>query len=175
MAGGRSKPRGANAAGRLEWVGIRRARRGAVTSVRFAEIVAGRGIVGDHAAAHAGGKRQVTLVQHEHLPLIAHFAGVDAVDPASLRRNFVVSGVNLCALKRGWFRIGRVTFEVTGDCAPCRRMEETIGPGGFDAVCGHGGLTAVAHDSGRVAVGDKVVAVDGDAASAKQSAQLFSR
>ncbi len=155
------KPCAANAAGRLEWIGVRRARRGVVTPVNSAEVIAGRGIAGDHAAARAGGKRQVTLVQHEHLPLIARFAGVDAVNPASLRRNLVVSGVNLCALKRNRFRVGQVTFEATGDCAPCRRMEETIGKGGFDAVCGHGGLTAVVHDDGRIAVGDEVVMVDG--------------
>lgn len=158
---GSAKPCAANAAGRLEWIGIRRARRGVVTPVESAEVIAGRGIVGDHAAERTGGKRQVTLVQHEHLPLIARFAGVDAVNPASLRRNLVVSGVNLCGLKRGRFRVGSVTFEVTGDCAPCRRMEETIGKGGFDAVRGHGGLIAVARDDGLIAVGDEVVAVDG--------------
>ncbi len=145
-------------AGRLEWIGIRRARRGDVTAVGSAELAAGRGIVGDHVAARAGGRRQVTLIQYEHLPLIARFAGVETVEPAMLRRNLIVSGINLCALKRRRFRIGEVIFESTGDCHPCARMEKTIGRGGFNAMRGHGGLTAVVHTDGRIAVGDTVVA-----------------
>ncbi len=149
----------ATAAGRLEWIGLRKAHRGSVVAVESAELIAGRGLVGDHAARRAG-RRQVTLIQHEHLPLIARFAGAAAVEPAALRRNFVVSGVNLCALKRRRFRIGEVVLESTGDCHPCARMEETVGRGGLNAMRGHGGLTAVVRVGGRVTVGDAVIAAD---------------
>ena len=146
--------------GRLEWIGIRNARRMRVVAVESAELIAGRGMAGDHIAERAGSKRQVTLIQHEYLPLIAQFANVDSIEPESLRRNLVVSGINLYALQKRQFRIGQAVLESTGNCDPCQRMEETISAGGFSAMLGHGGLTAIVHTGGRIAVGDIVVVDD---------------
>ena len=143
--------------GRLEWIGLRKAHRSEVVSVGSARLVAGYGIEGDHAGQCLGRKRQVSLIQHEHLPLIARFAGVKAVEPALLRRNLMISGTNLLALKHRCFRIGEAVFEAVGDCHPCRRMEEAIGRGGFRAMCGYGGLVAVVKAGGGIAVGDAVL------------------
>ena len=106
--------------------------------------------------------RQVTLIQAEHLPVIAQLARVEAVDPLALRRNLVVSGINLLALKNAKLRIGdAVLLEVVGPCAPCSRMEEAVGPGGYAAMRGHGGMTARVLEGGPLAVGDAVVALQG--------------
>ncbi len=153
--------------GRLEWIGIRPSHRGGIIEVESAELLAGRGIVGDHTAERVSGKRQVTLIQHEHLPLIARFAGVEAVEPAALRRNLVVSGVNLGVLKRRPFRVGEVILEGTGDCHPCARMDEAIGSGGFNAMRGCGGLTAIVHIGGCITVGDMVTGGIGNGISPK--------
>ena len=81
---------------------------------------------------------------------------VEAVVPATLRRNLVVSGLPLVALKGRRFRIGEAVFEGTGDCDPCSRMEAALGPGGYNAMRQHGGLCARVIASGSFALGDAV-------------------
>lgn len=106
--------------------------------------------------------RQVTLIQAEHLPVIARLtglAGVPAVDPVRLRRNIVVSGINLLALRTAHVQVGDAVLEIMGPCAPCSRMEEEVGPGGYAAMRGHGGMTARVLTGGAIRVGDAVRAV----------------
>lgn len=146
--------------GRLDWIGLRTVRHGPMEQPPSAQAVPGLGLLGDRRAARAApdprGRRQVTLVQAEHLATIAGLVGRAEVSPAQLRRNLVVSGINLLALSNRRFRIGGVTFETTGPCHPCSRMEEELGHGGYQAMRGHGGITARVLDEGTVSVGDEV-------------------
>ena len=98
--------------------------------------------------------------QAEHLPVVAALAGLPDVSPMTLRRNLVVSGLPLVALKGRRFRIGEVVLEGTGPCDPCSRMEDALGPGGYNAMRGHGGLCARIVSGGRIAVGDLLVPED---------------
>ncbi|WP_310395505.1 MOSC domain-containing protein [Hymenobacter sp.] len=154
-------------AGHLEWIGQRPARREPLVAVLEAELKTDSHLLGDHARPKPGGKRQVTLIQHEHLAAVAGYLGLDApLDPGRLRRNLVVSGLNLLALKNRQLHIGdEVILDITGECHPCSRMEEELGPGGYNAMRGHGGLTAHIARGGRIRVGDavRVVAPDADA------------
>jgi len=140
--------------GRVAWIGVRPARRTGVTAVDAVEAVAGQGLRGDHYAHD--GKRQVTLIQAEHLSAVAAFVGRAAVDPALCRRNIVVAGLNLLALKGRRFRVGAALLEWTGPCEPCSRLEEALGPGGYNAMRGHGGITAGIVEGGFIRVGDAV-------------------
>lgn len=146
-------------AGRVEWIGLR-AWRGEVHSAQQAEAIAECGLAGDHRVTRGtgGGKRQVTLIQHEHLAAIAGMTGHDRVEPAWLRRNLVVSGVNLVALKDREFRVGQALLRYTGLCQPCSRMEAVLGPGGYNAMRGHGGITAAVIRAGLIRLGDAVTA-----------------
>lgn len=103
--------------------------------------------------------RQVTLIQHEHLAVIAQLARVPFVDPIGLRRNLVISGLNLLALKNARLQVGAAVLEIVGPCQPCSRVEEAIGPGGYAAMRGHGGMTARIVEGGPIAVGDAVRAL----------------
>jgi MOSC domain-containing protein YiiM len=111
------------------------------------------GLEGDHARA---GKRALTLIQAEHLPVIAALCGRDSVEPAVVRRNLVVAGINLNALRGVRLTLGGALVEITGPCAPCSRMEAALGPGGYNAMRGHGGWCAEVLEPGPVAVGDPV-------------------
>lgn len=149
--------------GTLRWIGLRTARRGDVEVVPRAEAIADRGLTGDRRATRAtpGGRRQVTLVQAEHLPVVAALLGRDPVrdpvDPSLLRRNLVVAGINLAALRSRRFTVGEVELEGTGWCHPCSRMEEALGPGGYQAVRHHGGITARIVTGGALHLDDPVV------------------
>jgi MOSC domain-containing protein YiiM len=141
--------------GRIEAILLRPTRREEPVRVEAATLTE-RGLDGDHAS---GGLRAVTLIQAEHLPVISALSGADAT-PERLRRNVVVSGLNLSALK-GWrLRLGpEAEVVVTGPCAPCSRMEEALGLGGYNAMRGHGGWCAKVLRPGLISAGDEVVAM----------------
>ncbi len=138
------------------WIGVRPQRRGEIDVRDQVEAITDIGLAGDHYRSRSSGKRQVTLIQSEHLAVVGALLGEEALDPARLRRNIVVSGVNLLALKGRRFRIGEALFEASGLAHPCSRMEEELGPGGYNAMRGHGGLTARVVSGGVIRVGDIV-------------------
>lgn len=146
--------------GRLEWIGLRPARRAAVLIRTSATLITGRGVEGDRYDTKRNGPRQVTLVASEDLAAVAAFLGRSEISPGLLRRNLVIRGINLLALKDRRFRVGTALLEGSGECAPCSRMEEALGPGGYNAVRGHGGITARVIEGGEIAVGDVVERID---------------
>ncbi|MEJ6393422.1 MOSC domain-containing protein [Gymnodinialimonas sp. 2305UL16-5] len=141
--------------GHIEWIGLRPLRLHIMKSVASASLT-GTGLQGDHSRA---GKRALTLIQAEHLPVIAALVGLPHLGPETLRRNLVVSGMNLNALRGRQLRIGPAIVEVTGICAPCSRMEEALGHGGYTAMRGHGGWCARVVETGEISVGDPVAPV----------------
>lgn len=141
--------------GKLQWIGIRPERKAPMIELNSVEAIAGRGLIGDRYSSK-NGKRQVTLIQGEHLVAIASLLGKDQIAPALLRRNLVVTGINLVALKDKQFRLGDALLEYTGLCHPCSAMEATFGAGGYNAVRGHGGITARIIEGGTMAVEDSV-------------------
>lgn len=138
--------------GRIDWIGLRPVRLEGMAAVDSAMLQAG-GLDGDHARP---GKRAVTLIQAEHLPVIAALAGLPIVAPETLRRNLVVSGLNLLALRGKRLWLGQALVEITTPCAPCSRMEAALGPGGYNAMRGHGGWCATVITPGLIALGDSV-------------------
>jgi MOSC domain-containing protein YiiM len=145
--------------GRIEAIVVRGAPRDAARLVDQTTALAGIGLADDRLGKRGEAElstRQVTLIQQEHLSLIAAFARSGPLDPVDLRRNLVVSGINLLSLKNARLRVGGALLQIVGPCAPCSRMEEVIGPGGYAAMRGHGGMTARILEGGAIRVGDVV-------------------
>lgn len=136
-------------AGKVEWIGIRPARKEPLIALPRANINF-TGIEGDHRKKP--GKRTLTLIQAEHLPAIASLCANETspIDPARLRRNIVVSGISLLGLRNREFRVGSALLRGTGLCAPCSRMETELGHGGYNAMRGHGGICAEVLEEGEV-------------------------
>ena len=145
-------------AGKVEWIGLRPARDEAMIATGTVQAIAGAGLVGDRYKSGSG-KRGITLIQAEHLPAIAALAQRPDLTPALLRRNVVVSGIPLIALKQRRFRIGTAVFEGTEECDPCSRMEDALGQGGYNAMRGHGGLCARIVEGGTFGLGDALEAL----------------
>ena len=145
--------------GKVDWIGISSGPRSEIKTQDTVRIVTG-GVEGDHHCRPTRqSKRQVTLIQAEHIPVVEAILGQGKIDPALLRRNLVVSGINLAALKYQTFQIGTAVLEGSGNCPPCSRMEENLGPGGYAAMLAHGGITAVVVSEGVVSLGDVVSAL----------------
>ena len=146
--------------GRVAWIGERPAKRAEVRSADATHAAVGLGLTGDYRAKgrepDPSSSRQVTLIQGEHLDAVAAMLELPDIEPGWTRRNVVVRGINLLALKNRRFAVGDAVFEGTGGCSPCSRMEENLGPGGYNAMRGHGGITARVVVAGDVRVGDPV-------------------
>ena len=145
--------------GRVQWIGVRPKRDVPMLEVNEVNAISGKGLQGDRYASGSG-KRGITLIQAEHLPVIAALSGHEKIAPATLRRNMVVSGIPLIALIGKKFRIGDAIFEGTDVCDPCERMEAALGPGAYNAMIGHGGLCARILQGGKISIGDSLVAID---------------
>jgi len=150
--------------GRLEAIFTAPVRRAPLRSQPEDTLEPGSGLSTDHhSKRRPGGKRQVTLIQAEHIPAIASLSGHPEVDPALLRRNLLISGIPLTALRGRRFRVGEALLEGTDLCHPCSRMETLLGPGGFNAMRGMGGLCARVLEGGTIAPGAVVRAEPGPA------------
>lgn len=144
--------------GRVEWIGVRPARRETMIAMARVRAISDQGLAGDRYQKK-GGTRQVTLIQKEHLEALASFLSQQSISPLLTRRNIVISGLNLQSLKGKQFRLGTTLLEYSGDCHPCSRMEESLGPGGYNAMRGLGGITAKIIEGGEIAIGDLLTPV----------------
>lgn len=144
--------------GKLEWIGLRSERRGEVVVVNSAEAIVDLGLVGDHRMKKTPGSgRQVTLISSEYIQQICQHTGHSSIDPRLLRRNLVISGMNMNLLRYQRLQIGEVILEANALCHPCSRMDEALGKGGAAAMFGYGGLCAKIIQGGRLGVGDSVI------------------
>ena len=141
--------------GRVAWIGLRPAHKVPVNVVDSVQADPSFGLEGDRYAGRSG-KRQVTLIDGAHLDAVAAYLGRSDLNPALVRRNIVVSGLNLRALKERRFRVGQALLEYTDECHPCSRMEEALGPGGYNAMRGHGGICARVVEGGIIRLDDPV-------------------
>ena len=140
--------------GELIWIGVRPSKGDAMIVVDEVLADARSGLIGDRYNGNSG-RRQVTLLQYEHLAVLESMLN-QSIAPELLRRNLLIKGVNLLALKNCKFKIGAAIFQMTGLCHPCSKMEKTLGPGGYNSMRGHGGINAQVLQGGIIRLGDQV-------------------
>ncbi|OUS39536.1 sulfurase ['Osedax' symbiont bacterium Rs2_46_30_T18] len=146
--------------GKLIWIGLRLERKQPLLAVDSVMALEKLGLDGDHRCLKTpGSARQVTIISEESIALIAKYSGRGGIDPALLRRNLVVSNINLNALRHQQFSIGEAVFEATAQCHPCSRMDRDVGPGTVAAMLGHGGLCAKIIRTGKIQVGDQLIPI----------------
>lgn len=144
-------------AGKVEWIGVRPERKAPMIRMDEALAIETQGLFGDRRMEGTpGSARQITFISAEHIDVVAKLLKFGKIDPARLRRNVVISGVNLNALRHQQFRIGDAVFLATAACHPCSKMDKALGQGGHAAMLGHGGLCAKILRSGKIRVGDNV-------------------
>jgi MOSC domain-containing protein YiiM len=108
--------------GELTWIGLRPERRAEVVEVSSVQAIAGSGLEGDHRFENTlGSGRQVTLIREEYVGQIAHFLSLtresvvaNAALARLLRRNLVIKGMNLEALRYQQFSIGGAILRRVG-------------------------------------------------------------
>jgi MOSC domain-containing protein YiiM len=122
-------------------------------SVEVVEAEAGRGLIGDryHGTRH----RHVTIQSREQLDRSAAVLG-RPIDSIGTRRNVTVDTGEIPTRPGDRLSIGKVELEVVRISAPCRLLDDDIGPGAAAALHGRAGSVCRVLTSGTIHVGDIV-------------------
>jgi MOSC domain-containing protein YiiM len=119
------------------------------------ECVAGSGIRGDRFYDYRDDyKGQISFFSIEIFERLAAHFELQNKSVGALRRNVIVSGVNLNDLIGEEFSIQGVRLRGTAHCKPCYWMNHAVAPGAEEFLEGKGGLRAQILTDGVIAVGD---------------------
>ena len=148
--------------GRVEAIFVREAPDAPPRALQRAEVVAGKGIVGDRYftqvgtySATPGSGRALTLIEAEALEALERDAGI-RLAAAESRRNLVTRGIALNELVGKRFRVGALECLGTRLCEPCDYLDRLTTPGVLKALVHRGGLRADVLGDAEIAVGDVV-------------------
>lgn len=136
-----------------------------------AELVAGRGIVGDRYYLGTGTYspkpdiREVTLIEVEALDaLAANDPPMQekpiTLDPADHRRNLTTHGVPLNHLVGKRFRVGDVILRGGRLNFPCKYLEELLGEPVYLPLYNRSGLNCTIERGGVIRRGDRITPLD---------------
>lgn len=132
---------------------VAKGRRLPMRTVERVEVETARGIVGDRY--HGSKHRQVSVQSQDALDEATELYGADV--PAHLtRRNITVSDGVVPRQPGSLIRVGPVLLEVVRVAAPCKLLDDTIGPGAQHALRHRGGSICRVLEGGPVVVGDPV-------------------
>ena len=126
-----------------------------LVEVPLIECVAGHGIRGDRFYDYRDNyKGQITFFSFEVFEKLTRHFGLTTKSPGVLRRNVIVSGIDLNDLIGEEFSVQGVRFLGTGHCRPCYWLDHAFAPGTEDFLEGNGGLRAEIMTDGVIAGGE---------------------
>jgi MOSC domain-containing protein YiiM len=126
-----------------------------LVEVERIDCVAGHGVRGDRFYDYRDDyKGQITFFSFEVFERATRHFGLTNKSPGAVRRNVVVSGVELNDLIGEEFSIQGVRLRGMAHCRPCYWMDQAIAPGAEKFFEGNGGLRAQILSDGVIAVGD---------------------
>ena len=133
---------------------VAKGRRLPMRSVDEVEVEAGAGIVGDryHGTRH----RHVSVQSATALAEAAADLGSE-VSEEGTRRNVTISSGDVPTAPGSRITIGDVRLEVVRVAAPCRLLDDTVGPGAAAALRRRAGSICRVLEGGTVRVGDQVL------------------
>jgi hypothetical protein len=127
-----------------------------------AEIVAGRGIIGDRYHIGKGSFsrwqdpwRAITFIEQEAIETAQSEHGI-IFSKGRARRNVVTIGIPLEDLIGRHFRIGSAEFKGSRICHPCRYLDRVVEAGSYQALKHRGGIRAEIVKSGSITIGDEI-------------------
>jgi len=142
-----------------------------VQSVPTAELIAGKGLVGDRYFSHEGtfsekledkgnADWEVTLIETEEIDRFNNNIAPDApeagFDYGDFRRNIATRGIRLNPLVGKQFFVGDVLLEGIRLCEPCATLASSVTKNVLPDLVGRGGLRARILNSGKISVGDYI-------------------
>ncbi len=147
-------------AGRLESIWIAAVATERPHAVERAVALRGYGLEGDRYAAQSGtfsvgvsaSTRDLSLISLDAV-VAAQAAVATELRPGDLRRNLVVSGLELTELQRARLRIGDVLIEITGTCPPCGHLDRLLELDSQALLAGRGGMRASILQGGELVAG----------------------
>lgn len=146
-----SKPNGQ--IGRVKALWLKRMKRGPMDPINQVVLAVNKGLVGN---ADQGGRRQVTILEHEMwAQVMGEVQG--QLPPVARRANVLIEGLRLARSCKRVLVIGPCRVRVLGETKPCERMEEAhSGLRSAMAQGWAGGVFGEVLEGGIVRVGDTV-------------------
>ncbi|HEX8077454.1 MAG TPA: MOSC domain-containing protein [Chthoniobacterales bacterium] len=119
------------------------------------ECVAGHGIRGDRFFDYRDNyKGQITFFSLDIFERLAAHFRLTNTSAGALRRNVIVSGIDLNDLIGEEFSIQGVKLRGTAHCRPCYWLNQAVAPGAEEFLQGNGGLRAQILSDGVIGVGN---------------------
>ena len=119
------------------------------------DCVAGKGLAGDRYFNHREDyKGQITFFSAEVFEKLCANFGINDKSIGVLRRNVIVSDIDLLSLIGCDFEIQGVKFHGTQHCAPCEWMDVAFAPGAKEFLKTNAGLRAKILTDGSITIGE---------------------
>lgn len=150
---------------RLEQIFIAGDRGAPMRALERVEAVVGQGLSGDRYAAGRGtfssraavmaGAREVSLVTREAVFACGQRLGAP-IEAAALRRNLVVSNLDLMSLRGRLLQIGDVRLEIVSSCPPCGYLSRLLDQDMRTGLHRMGGMRAAVRTGGALVAGTEI-------------------